>query len=103
LTDEEKLAIEHHVAELESRGVKVHWPPRDTPQDDPVGYNICCTNRDAIKDADEVHVFWNPTSRGSAFDFGMAFALGKPIRLINDPAPTPKKSFENVLRHAAGR
>ena len=102
LTGEKKLAIEQHIAELESKGVKVHWPPRDTPQDDPVGYNICCANRDAIKSADEVHIFWNSTSRGSLFDFGMAFALRKTIRLINDPTSTPKKSFENVLRHIAG-
>lgn len=102
LTGEEKLAIEQHITELESRGVQVHWPPRDTPQDDPVGYDICCTNLRAIKKADEVHIFWNSTSRGSLFDFGMTFALGKTVRLINNIAPTPQKSFENVLRRVAG-
>jgi len=47
--------------------------------------------------ADEVHVHWNPESKGSHFDFGMAFALHKPIHLINMPEKTLHKSYGNVL------
>jgi hypothetical protein len=97
VTEEEKRQIEAHVFNLEMSGCKVHWPQRDTNQNDLVGLNICTQNKNAIINADEIHVYWNSKSTGSLFDFGMAFSLGKPIRLINDVKKTPHKSFENVL------
>lgn len=75
VTDEEKVATEKYVLDLETAGNKVHWPPRNTDQDDPVGLRICQDNRQAIEDADEVHIWWNDKSQGSLFDFGIAFAL----------------------------
>ena len=32
--------------------------------------------------ADEVHVIWDGRSVGTVFDFGMAFALRKPIKIV---------------------
>ncbi|HII15188.1 MAG TPA: hypothetical protein HA362_02650 [Nanoarchaeota archaeon] len=99
ITGDEQKFLHGYIADLESRGYKVHYPPRDTNQNDSVGMNICAENRDAIRNADEVHVYWNAGSSGSGFDLGMAFMLGKPIKLINKDkiSATPHKSFENVL------
>ena len=98
-TWEQKATAEYYVKTLEARGYKVHWPPRDTDQNDPVGLRICSDNRAAIKNADEVHIMWDPNSQGSLFDIGMAFALEKKVILANPDAvqPTQNKSFNNVL------
>ena len=100
VTEAEKRSIMSHVVELESGGLKVYWPSRDTDQKDPIGLRICSDNRSAIEAANEVHVFWNASSTGSLFDLGMAFALRKKIVIINRDGvpPTPQKSFNNVLR-----
>lgn len=96
---EVNVAIEKYVDALKAVGNSVHWPYKNTAQDDPVGLRICQDNRRAIEDADEVHVWWNGKSEGSFFDFGMAFALRKKIVLANHAMvqPTPGKSFANVL------
>jgi len=99
----ERKEIEKYVAKLESQGHKVHWPERDTNQNDKIGLRICLDNKKAIEWADEIHIWWQWTKRrkstGSLFDFGMAFALNKPIVLANpnEVEPTPEKSFNNVL------
>lgn len=99
LTDEEKTRIENYIMRLEKMGHSVHFPPRDTNQKDRIGSRICLDNLSAIKRADEVHIWWNNNSEGSKFDFGMAFALGKKIVIINSEMvlPTEYKSFSNVL------
>jgi|FLOH01.1.fsa_nt_gi hypothetical protein len=99
ITKEEVTFLKEYVTSLENEGHEVHYPPRDTPQDDPHGMKICLNNREAIIWADEIHIFWNPNSQGSKFDFGMIFALDKLVMLINrsDIKPTKYKSFENVL------
>lgn len=54
----------------------VHFPLRDTKQDDPAGgINICRTNFLAMLRADEIHVFYDSNSEGFVFDLGMLFAL----------------------------
>ena len=101
--------ISHYVEELEKQGHQVHLPPRDTDQTDPHGLAICITNCDAIIEADEVHIWFDPASTGSHFDRGMLFAmlrLGMPkkVVLINPVSRTNSKSFENVfLSLAKGR
>jgi len=35
-TDEEKIEQEEYIKRLERAGHGVHWPPRDTDQNDPV-------------------------------------------------------------------
>ena len=97
LTEEESYIIKSHIIKLEKKGIKVHYPPRDTNQVDSIGFRICTDNMVAIELADEIHVFWNGKSKGSMFDLGMAFALGKKIKLINKLKSTECKSFENVL------
>lgn len=95
--EEVEEKIKEHVAQLEEAGHKVHWPKRDTDQDDPNGIRICMDNCDAIIAADEVHIWYDPDSKGSHFDRGMLFALlrlgfPKKVVVINRP-----KSFENVF------
>lgn len=72
----------------------MHLPHRDTNQVDlSGGLQICADNREAIKQADEVHLYWTPDSTGSMFDLGMAFMAGKPLIMIK-----PMKSFDIMLR-----
>ena len=73
---------EEIVRGLELQGWEVHWPPRDTPQTDPIGLEICGANLRAIKVADRIFVVWDGKSQGCLFDLGMAFALGKRITVI---------------------
>lgn len=97
VTLKETEAILRYVSNLSRAGHSVYWPTRDTDQTDPTGLQICRQNRNAIMAADEVHVWWNPSSTGSLFDLGIAFALGKLIVLANEVAPTEGKSFNNFL------
>jgi nucleoside 2-deoxyribosyltransferase len=85
------------VYRLELVGWKVHYPPKDTNQDDPSGYDICTQNRKAIEDADAVHIIWDGKSQGCLFDLGMAFALNKELIIISIPEFTEGKSFQNMM------
>lgn len=99
ISDEEKELIDKYVEKLENEGYKVHLPYRDTDQNDKIGLRILKDNTKALQKADEIHIWYNKNSRGSIFDFGEAFILGKPIIIANPEAvkPTEEKSFENVL------
>ncbi len=105
--EQTKKSIQDYVAALEKRGAQVHWPSRDTNQDDPVGIKICQQNREAIYAADEIHIWFDASSQGSLFDLGMTFAFlknsEKRIVLINRDKilPTPHKSFQNVILEIA--
>lgn len=100
---ETERAIREYVQKLEEQGHNVHWPLRDTNQNDAIGLNICEQNREAIFFAGEVHIWFDPISKGSLFDIGMTFAylrsMRKKIVIINreEVKPTSYKSFENVL------
>jgi nucleoside 2-deoxyribosyltransferase len=85
------------VAALEADGYTVHWPPRDTNQDDAVGLRICRDNADAIAASDVVHVIWDGKSHGCLFDLGVAFALRKIVIPIELPEATEGKSFQNMI------
>jgi len=94
----EQKETEGIVQGLEQEGYSVHWPHRDTDQDDPCGLRICNDNRAAIESADVIHVVWDGKSQGSLFDLGMAFALRKQIVPVLLPDETPHKSFQNMVR-----
>ena len=103
LAIKKKEIINNHVLGLEKQGNIVHWPFRDTNQNDPIGLNICSENREAIYSADEIHIWFDPASQGSLFDIGMTLAflrmMPKKVIIINlgQTQPTPHKSFQNVL------
>jgi nucleoside 2-deoxyribosyltransferase len=95
----DRLAQEKQVMLLESQGHQVHWPPRDTDQDDTVGLRICQDNRWAIEEADAIYVIWDGKSQGVMFDLGVAFALRKPIHTVEGHMPprTTGKSLQNMI------
>ncbi|HSV94553.1 MAG TPA: hypothetical protein VLH94_01045 [Spirochaetia bacterium] len=96
---DQKFKMEAYIAGLESLGKKVYYPARDTNQVDDNGYRICEDNRRAIFYSREVHIFFDPGSKGSLFDLGIAFALDKSLTIVNleDLEPTPGKSFTNMI------
>ena len=104
-SEEASRRLRAYVEGLEAEGFSVHWPARDTDQDDPIGVRICLDNGLAVLAADEVHVWYDAASQGSVFDFGMLFMAsqvmgrGKKIVIANpgDVPSTEGKSFQNVL------
>jgi nucleoside 2-deoxyribosyltransferase len=95
-TPERLAEQEAYVRKLESSGHIVHYPPRDTNQH-ASGIDICRQNREAIRNADEVHVFYSPDSQGTHFDMGMAFALGKPVVVARNVPYGSGKSYPRML------
>ena len=94
-TEAQRSALEGHVARLEVDGHMVHLPHRDTNQK-ATGIQICRQNRAEIEAADEVHLFYTKGSQGTHFDMGMAFALGKRLRVIKNVAYGPGKSYPRM-------
>lgn len=70
-------ACKQYVEKLEKQGHCVWWPKRDNPHQktDPVGMQICDTNLGKILEADEIHIWFVPTSTGIHFDFGATYML----------------------------
>jgi nucleoside 2-deoxyribosyltransferase len=69
-------------------------------QSDPTGIAICEQHAAAMLDADEVHIAWDSQSYGSHFDLGMAYVLGKPVKLIAAlRTDVEGKSYLKVIRH----
>lgn len=100
-TDAVTEEVGRYVEQLEQQGHEVHWPIRDTEQmPEPKSMRewlICIRNALEIRNADEVHVWFDPNSKGSLFDLGVAWEAGKMIRLANPVEPTEGKSFSNLL------
>lgn len=80
---ENKKIFDEIVRVRELNGVKVHYPPRDVDQNDPVGDRICSEHRIAMRDASRIIMWYDPTSHGSVFDMGMGFMAGKPLEILN--------------------
>lgn len=85
-----------YVTACEKMGYRVHYPPRDTNQN-MCGLDICETNKNAIKNSDEVHIFYNHESQGTHFDMGVAFAFNKPIVIVSNDEFGEGKSFPRML------
>lgn len=107
ISDEVKKKLDEYVCGLEyNEEVKVHYPPRDVDQNDPIGYTICLNHSIAMSCADEVHIWYDPNSIGSIFDLGMTFyksiicCPSLKVVLINPDncSKTPHKSFQNIIR-----
>lgn len=93
---EYRQMLEDYVNELEANGHSVHLPHRDTDQNQS-GLLICSQNANAIKDADEVHIFYSSKSQGTHFDMGVTFALQKRITIVQSEPVTEGKSFQRML------
>lgn len=104
--EETNKKISAYIAKLEAEGNEVYWPYRDNPyqKTDKIGTAICEYNLKKMLWADEVRIWYDKNSTGSVFDIGMflmfTYICGfKKFDIINreDIAPTPNKSFENVI------
>lgn len=95
-SEEYRIKLENYVSELENKGVIVHLPHRDTNQN-ARGFDICIQNANAIKDSDEVHIFYNSSSQGTHFDMGVAFALNKLIIVVENEKYSEGKSYPRML------
>jgi hypothetical protein len=76
----------------------VYFPPRDTPQDDDTGLNICLRMAQQIRLADRVDIWYATDSQGVHFDLGCAFILGKQWKLLNPIFDGSGKSYRKVIR-----
>lgn len=95
-------AIRAYTASQRAAGHSVHFPTDDVNQDDATGSGICRAHLAAMREADEVHVFWDVASKGSHFDLGMAYALGKRLVPVECYAPDgPEKSYWKVMNECA--
>ncbi len=102
----QRREMDRYVERLEKAGVSVHYPPRDVDQtDDGVGLELNTIHREAMLQCREVHVFWDPASRGSHFDLGMAMMLRAsrdlPVVLASKIESTKKRSYGNIVRAIA--
>ncbi len=87
-----KQKFEELKKKLESEGHEVRTPALDDhPGLDELG--VCLYNREMIEWAEEVHMIWDRRSTGTIFDFGMLFALRKPL-VIEYLNP---KTFEGLM------
>ena len=95
-TKKDKKKLSEYVSKLENNGNIVYYPARDTPQNQR-GVDICKDNLNAIKNSDEVHIWYNERSKGTHFDMGMAFALNKKIKIVNKyNYDLNKKSYKRI-------
>jgi len=83
VTDKEKEFLDNYVSKLESSGYRVHYPPRDVNQEDPIGTRILTAHRTAMHEVTDVHAYLGQKTKGSYFDFGMAYMAEKPVYLVN--------------------
>jgi len=64
---------------------------------------IFLRNRVAMYRSQMVFFWYNKTSEGSIFDFGMAYALTRPVIVLNKLTRTDYASFINVLLDTYGK
>jgi nucleoside 2-deoxyribosyltransferase len=83
-TTQHEERLKAYTSRLRSDGHEVFYPARENAaaETDPFGAAVCSEDCTAMRLADEVHVYWDSESKGSLFDLGMAFALGKPLVLL---------------------
>jgi len=99
VSPEQHELIKQAVEKLEMAGDAVFWPERDALQSSNTGYEIVIEELEAIKECDEVHLYWDVTSKGSHFDLGAALALKKKVVIKHLFHPDgPEKSYVKVVR-----
>ncbi len=86
-TEEQKKWIESFVREKNEEGYSIHAPHLHTVQTDLFGgYAICRQNAEAVASSQEIDIYYDQSSTGSVFDLGVAYALHKPLKLLNKEA-----------------
>lgn len=83
-TKNQKKWIENFVKEKYVVGYIIHAPHLHTVQSDLFGgYAICKQNAEAVATSEEIDIYYDQSSTGSVFDLGVAYALNKPLVLLN--------------------
>ena len=78
---------------LEAEGHEVKIPAFDHhPEFDEL--QVCEYNRSLIEWADKIYCIWDQRSVGTVFDFGMVFAMKKPLEIYY----IELKTFAGVMR-----
>jgi hypothetical protein len=95
-SEEYRQALESYSKALEGFGHRVYLPHRDTDQTRS-GLDICFANLEAIRESDRIDIFYSSKSQGTHFDMGVAFALGKKIKVINSENYGAGKSYPRML------
>ena len=109
VTPKQLKQITRHIRQRERDGYKVHWPYRDTNQDDlSGGFEICRRNFAEIMRAEIIDIWYDETSGGSKFDMGGVFMLAmlgheKKVNIVNEKSAAQadkknKKSFLRVMK-----
>lgn len=89
--------MREHFMELHKKGiqgmmVKMDWDGRKIE-------DIVDTNKKRIREADEVHLFWDGRSPGTILDLGMTIGLNKPLRIMH----LEEKSIPEYVKKYAAR
>lgn len=90
-----------HADLLRDQGHEVMAPAFDSHPDLNTAMKVCEYNRALIGWADEVHAIWDARSIGFIFDFGMVFALRKPMKVIyleQKQFPDFVQAYANIFR-----
>ena len=83
-TNEQRKWIEEFVKAKYIEGYSIHAPHLHTRQIDLFGgYAICKQNAEAVASSQEIDIYYDQSSTGSVFDLGVAYALHKPLKLLN--------------------
>ncbi len=94
MTAQEELDMACYIAILEKEGNKVHWPPRDTDQNDSCGLRILYDNTKALIKHENTQIWWKEKSTGSKYDFGVALCLKILGEMIESGELTPEELIE---------
>ena len=84
-TAKQRKWIEDFAKEKQNAGYIIHAPHLHTNQNDLFGgYAICKQNAEAMASSQEIDIYYDQTSIGSVFDLGVAYALHKPLKILNE-------------------
>lgn len=100
--DEQRKWIEDFVEQKNKEGYIIHAPHLHTNQVDPLGgYSICKQNAEAIASSNEVNMLYDQGSTGSVFDLGVAYALNKPLVILNEEniEYSPEDIIDSVVEY----
>ncbi len=82
-TQEDVTKISEYLENLRETGKYVYYPNRHTLQENPSILEIMNTNKNALKQSGEVHIFYKEESVGSIIDLGMTFINEKKLVISN--------------------
>lgn len=92
--------MQEHATELIEEGHEPITPIFDSNYTNVL--EILTVNRARMEWADEVHLIYDGRSYGSIFDFGMCFAMRKPLKIIHISSKNIVGGMKEYERHCMG-